>query len=48
MLDRCGAAAGWLPKVQESYEPVGTIRPEILLSMGFDEKQKIVIAAGAG
>lgn len=46
MCEICGIRDEWLPKVFESYEAVGTIRPEIAAELGIPENVKI--AAGAG
>lgn len=46
MCEICGMKDEWLPKVFESYEAVGTLRPEVAKELGLSEK--VVIAAGAG
>lgn len=46
MCEICSIRKEWLPKVFESYEAVGTIRPEIAAELGVPESVKI--AAGAG
>ena len=46
MCEICGIKDEWLPKVFESYEAVGTLKPEIGKELGLSEK--VVIAAGAG
>lgn len=46
MCEICGIKDEWLPKVFESYEAVGTLKPEIGEELGLPEK--VVIAAGAG
>mgnify|MGYP004498973849 FL=1 len=46
MCEICGIKDEWLPKVFESYEAVGTLKPEIGEELGLSEK--VVIAAGAG
>ncbi|MCI5878032.1 MAG: xylulokinase [Lachnospiraceae bacterium] len=46
MCKICGIKDEWLPKVFESYEAVGTLKPEIGEELGLSEK--VVIAAGAG
>ena len=46
MCEICGIRDEWLPKVFESYEAVGTIRPELAAELGIPENVKI--AAGAG
>ncbi len=42
----CDIKKEWLPEVFESYEAVGTIRPELAKELGLSDK--VVIAAGAG
>ena len=46
MCEICGIQKQWLPKVYESYEAVGTVKPELALELGVSEK--VIIAAGAG
>lgn len=46
MCEICGIKDEWLPKVFESYEAIGTLKPEIGEELGLSEK--VVIAAGAG
>lgn len=46
MCEICGIRDEWLPKVFESYEAVGIIRPELAAELGIPENVKI--AAGAG
>ncbi len=46
MCTICGIRQEWLPKVFESYETVGTLKPELAGELGISEKT--VIAAGAG
>lgn len=46
MCEICGIQKEWLPKIFESYEAVGTIRPEIAAELGISSDVKI--AAGAG
>lgn len=46
MCEICGVKKEWLPNVFESYEPVGTLKPELAAELGISEKT--VIAAGAG
>lgn len=46
MCEICGVREEWLPKVYESYEPVGSLKPEIASELGLSER--VVIAAGAG
>lgn len=42
----CGIRKEWLPKVFESYEAVGCLKPELAAELGLSAKT--VIAAGAG
>lgn len=46
MLDICGITEDMLPQLFESYEKVGTLKPEIAAELGLSEET--VIAAGAG
>jgi len=46
MLDICGVKEEQMPKLFESYEAVGTLKPEIAKELGFPETVKV--AAGAG
>lgn len=46
MCEICGIRQEWLPKVFESYEAVGTLKPELAAELGISEKT--VIAAGGG
>lgn len=46
MLDICGVKESQMAKIFESYEPVGTILPEMAKKLGLPET--VVIAAGAG
>ncbi len=46
MLDLCGITEEMLPRLYESYEAVGTLKPEIAAELGFSDR--VVIAAGAG
>lgn len=46
MLNICEITEEQMPKIFESYEPVGTIRPEIAEEFGFNKD--VVVAAGAG
>ena len=46
MLDICGVKEAWLPALHESWEPVGTLKPELAAELGFS--RDTVIVAGAG
>ena len=46
MLDICGVTENQMPKLFESYECIGTVRPEIAKQLGICETVKV--AAGAG
>ncbi len=46
MMDICGVKESQLPKIFESYEAVGTLKPELAAELGLSEEVKI--AAGAG
>lgn len=46
MLDICGITEEQMPKLYESYECIGTIKPEVAAEVGLHEG--IVVAAGAG
>lgn len=46
MCEICGIKREWLPKVFESYEAVGTLKPELATELGISGKT--VIAAGGG
>jgi xylulokinase len=46
MLDICGVRESQMPRIFESYQPVGTLRPELAKELGLPEG--VVIAAGAG
>lgn len=46
MMDICGVKERQLPKIFESYEAVGTLKPELAAELGLSETVKI--AAGAG
>ena len=46
MLALCGLAATQMPRVYESYEPIGTLRPEVAEELGLPSG--VVVAAGAG
>ncbi len=46
MLDICGVKESQMPKLFESYECIGTVKPEIARALGLGENVKV--AAGAG
>lgn len=46
MLDICGISEDQMPKLFESYECIGTVKPEIATLLGLGENVKV--AAGAG
>lgn len=46
MCEICSIKEEWLPKIFESYEAVGTIKPEIAAELGISETVKIVAGAG--
>ena len=46
MLEICGIREDQMAKIYESYEVVGTLKPEVAAQLGFSENVKI--AAGAG
>ena len=46
MLDLCGITEAQMPALYESYETVGTLRPEIAQLLGFPENVKFCAGAG--
>ncbi|MBO5069181.1 MAG: xylulokinase [Roseburia sp.] len=46
MLDVCGITENQMPKLFESYESIGSVKPEIAKLLGISENAKV--AAGAG
>ena len=46
MLDICGVSEAQMPKLFESYEPVGQILPEVAAKLGLPDT--VLVAAGAG
>ena len=46
MLDICGVREDQMAKIFESYEAVGTLKPEMAEALGLSEK--VIVAAGAG
>ena len=46
MLELCGITEAQMPALYESYETVGTLRPEIAQLLGFPENVKVCAGAG--
>ena len=46
MMEICGVKEEQLPKVYESWEVVGTLKPEVAKELGFSEDVKIIAGAG--
>ena len=46
MIDICGISGDMLPKLYESYEVVGAIKPELAKELGLNDDIKIVAGAG--
>ncbi len=46
MLDICGISETQMPKLFESYEAVGTLKPEMAALLGFPESVKVCAGAG--
>ena len=46
MIDICGISEDMLPKLYESYEVVGAIKPELAKELGLNDDIKIVAGAG--
>ncbi len=46
MLEICHVAESQLPRLYESYEVVGNIRPEVAAELGFTKNVKIIAGAG--
>lgn len=46
MLEICGVKEEWMPKLYESYEKTGTLKPEVAEELGFPAE--CIVAAGAG
>lgn len=46
MLDICGITEEQLPKLYESYEVVGTLKPEVAKELGFSDQVKVIAGAG--
>ncbi|MCR4818135.1 MAG: xylulokinase [Fretibacterium sp.] len=46
MLEICGVSEGQMPGLYESWEPVGTLRPEVARELGLPESVRVVAGAG--
>ena len=46
MLDICGVSEAQMPKLFESYEVIGTVKPEIARMLGLSGNVKVVAGAG--
>ena len=46
MMEICGVKEEQLPKVYESWEVVGTLKPEVAKELGFSKDVKIIAGAG--
>lgn len=46
MCEICQIQEGWLPKIYESYEAVGSVKPEIAEELGISKEVKVVAGAG--
>ena len=46
MLSICGVTKEQMPRLFESYEIVGTVKPEIARALGFSDNVKVVAGAG--
>ena len=46
MLDICGVSEGQMPRLFESYECIGTVKPEIAKALGIPETVKVCAGAG--
>lgn len=46
MMEICGITEEQLPKLYESYEVVGTLKPEIAEQLGLSERVKVIAGAG--
>lgn len=46
MLEICGITKDQMPKLYESYEVIGTIKPEVAKTLGLREDVKVVAGAG--
>ncbi len=46
MLDICGISEGQMPKLFESYQVIGTVKPEIAAKLGISPNVQVVAGAG--
>ena len=46
MLDICGVSEAQMPRLFESYEVVGTVKPEIAAQLGLPQNVRVVAGAG--
>lgn len=46
MFEICGVKEEWMPKLYESYEKTGTLKPDVAEELGFPAE--CIVAAGAG
>ena len=46
MMEICGITEGQLPKLYESWEPVGCLKPEIAEELGLPADVKVIAGAG--
>ena len=46
MLEICGVKEEWMPKLYESYEKTGTLKPDVAEELGFPAE--CIVASGAG
>ena len=46
MMDICGVTGVQLPKLYESYDVVGTLKPEIAAELGLSQNVKVIAGAG--
>lgn len=46
MLEICGITEDMLPKVYESYEVVGTLKPDVAAQLGLSPEVKVIAGAG--
>ena len=46
MLDVCGVSESQMPRLYESYEVIGTVKPELAAALGLSPDVKVVAGAG--